>query len=427
MRQQTDYLVEKGVCKALDDIADPDVTGLGVCHKILDLKPRFYSDAHQVVFSFLISITFIFLAIILAYLCRWLPNARYSAIDDAFISKIHSFLPWSNSSCSNPCPQGHQSQQRERARTRAFQSFMLAMSDQQLITGVALTITTTFMTFTDHLSETFSVYSLQIATRLGYLSCIVHLCLVSLLREHFDTNKGSRNFRVILVAIFLILLILCMVVSESVTLRFNRRISVKCARQNFRFVDPKRPRYVLFSDEVVVVFNLAVLIFVIVLGYLRRFVELYHKDARAQSHYWSRWSLHRIFGDRARDAYDTRRPGVKSLLDKLRKNHPPSEPQQARERLVKDRGGSRDWKLNLEHELLVLRIWVESVSNSFLWDMIWLSFYFVFGMGSFWNFDIDAGLEHSMEPNFGQVVPLILVCLPFLSAWEVYSGKFDRD
>lgn len=300
------------------------------------------------------------------------------------------------------------------------------MSDQQLITGVALTITTTFMTFTDQLSESFSVYSLQIATRLGYLSCIVHLCLISLLREHFDTNRCSRNFRVIVVALFLILLIICMVISESVTLRFNRRISVKCARQNFRFVDTERPQYVVFSDEVVVVFNLAVLIFVIVSGYLRRFFELYHKDARTESHYWSQWSLRTIFGDGARDAYDEVRPDVKSLLHNLREYHRHVEPRQVHGCLTQDRGG-RGWKSKLDHEILVLRIWIESLATSLLWDIIWLSFYIVFGMGSFWNFYADAGLEHSMEPNFGQVVPLILVCLPFLSAWEAYSGKLNCD
>lgn len=34
-----DYLVRSGACEMLEEIADPDVTGLGVCQDRLDPKP----------------------------------------------------------------------------------------------------------------------------------------------------------------------------------------------------------------------------------------------------------------------------------------------------------------------------------------------------------------------------------------------------
>ncbi|KAK2048341.1 hypothetical protein LZ31DRAFT_550376 [Colletotrichum somersetense] len=397
MSQPTNYLANT-TCKPLQDIADPDVTGLGV------------------VTSFIISITFNFSAIIMAYFFRWLPESRYSPIDDAFVHRIRSFFP-SSISPSRILPEWERKEQTrhrefmKRKRIRAFESFMVAMSDQQLITGVALIITTTFMSFDTHLSTSFSVYSFQVATRLGYFSCIVHLCTMSLLREHFDTGKRLRDFRVMLVAIILVLLVICMVISDSVTFRFNRHISVQCAKSNFRFIDPERPGYVWFSDEMIVIFNLVVLILVILLGYSRRFLEIYYKNARTDYHYWPRKSLRVLFGRDGEVAYSKASPGVNSLLENLQNSS----------RRRRGRTSCSDYWV------LLLDIWVESISTSLLWDIIWLSFYLTFGMGNFWSFYMDAGLKLSMTPNFGQVVPLILVCLPFLSAWEAFTATIPTN
>ncbi|CCF42903.1 hypothetical protein CH063_02949 [Colletotrichum higginsianum] len=389
VNQSIDYLVTNKVCELLDEIADPDVTGWGV------------------VASFMISFGLTYVAIILAYIFRLLPDSRYNSID---LDASQNLSPLRSDSFPLRLPEWHNTQGSRKEtrikRVRAFESFILAMSDQQLITGVALIIVTTYMTFSE-LSESFSVYSFQVATRLGYCSCIVHLCTISLLREHFDANKRLRDFRVILVSVFLVLLAVCMVISDSVTFRFNRRISVKCARENLKLVDPERPRYVKYSDELILVSNLVVLILVLLLGYLRRFLELYYPLARHDSNYWTALSLRPIFGQAVDQAYDNadkeRRSSLKALL--------------------KQRGRGNPAPLHLTQWPLVFKIWFESVSTSFLWDIMWLTFYFVFGVAGLWKFYIYAHAEHAkMKPNFGQLVPLILVGLPFLAAWEAYSS-----
>lgn len=111
---------------------------------------------------------------------------------------------------------------------------------------------------------------------------------MSLLREYLDGYRSLGTFRGCLVAVLLVLLIVCMTISESVTFRLNRHISAKCTKQHFKFIDPSQPHYVSFSDEVVVLFNLTVFVLVIVLINSRRFPELYHKDAPTDYHYWSR-------------------------------------------------------------------------------------------------------------------------------------------
>lgn len=165
--------------------------------------------------------------------------------------------------------------------SRVLVPFVLGMSDQQLFTSMALMVATMFMIGGLHdLDETLSVYSFQVVTSLAYFSCIIHLCSLTVVRNHFDEHTRLGYFRAGLIVLFLGLLIVCMVISESVTFRFNSNVSVKCALQHFRLVDPQRPNYVNISDEIIIIFNLAVLIYIILIRYYRRLIELFDKDSR---------------------------------------------------------------------------------------------------------------------------------------------------
>ncbi|TQN68834.1 hypothetical protein CSHISOI_06633, partial [Colletotrichum shisoi] len=148
-----------------------------------------------VVASFMVSFGLTYMAIIVAYIFRLFPESRYNSID---LAVSRNLSPLRSNSFPLRLPQWHSTRDSRTAketrikRVRAFESFILAMSDQQLITGVALLIVTTYMTFSE-LGESFSVYPFQVATRLGYCSCIVHLCTICLLREHFDANNLTHS------------------------------------------------------------------------------------------------------------------------------------------------------------------------------------------------------------------------------------------
>ncbi|KAK1502168.1 hypothetical protein CTAM01_05606 [Colletotrichum tamarilloi] len=104
---ETDYLVKGGYCERMmeENVPDPDVTGWGI------------------VSSFCFSIVMNMIAIIVAYATKALPEKRYNSIDDI----IHS--------------RGSSSADRKQ-RIKAFESFMLSLSDQQLVTGMALMLAT---------------------------------------------------------------------------------------------------------------------------------------------------------------------------------------------------------------------------------------------------------------------------------------------
>ncbi|GJC96428.1 hypothetical protein ColKHC_05254 [Colletotrichum higginsianum] len=278
------------------------------------------------------------------------------------------------------------------------------MSDQQLITGVALTIVTTYMTFSE-LNESFSVYSFQVATRLGYCSCIVHLCTISLLWEHFDANKRLRDFRVVLVSVFLALLALCMVISNSDAFIFNSHISVQCAIENFKLVDTKRPHYLKIVDEMMLASNLISTIFVPLLRYSGRLFELYHPLARHDPQYLYLWSLRLVFGRGGEEYYQALQKKYQAELEAVRKK--------------RHRSGLRS--LGLMEWEFIFGIWFTSLYTSFLWDLILLTSYFAIGIIGLLIFYMDAQVDHvKMKPNFGQLLPLLLLGLPFLVAWETY-------
>ncbi|KAH8729246.1 hypothetical protein BGZ61DRAFT_384964 [Ilyonectria robusta] len=307
MNNSSSYLVVVGLCTELHDVADPDVAGWGV------------------ITAFTAAIILNITAILVGYLFGGLPRDRYHSLDRQFLATLGLPSLSTSSTCialkdlsqtSSPSKGLPNSESRDRPPStstagessdttkeqpdvqpadstsptdiitrerwfRVLKPFVLGMSDQQLFTGMALMAATMFMIGgLQGLNETLSVYSFRVVTSLAYFSCIIHLCSLTVVRDHFDEHRRLGYFRAGLIVLFLGLLIVCMVISESVTFRFNSNVSVKCALQHFRLVDPRRPNYVNVSDEIIITFNLAVLICIILIGYYRRLRELFDKDSR---------------------------------------------------------------------------------------------------------------------------------------------------
>ncbi|KAF5011190.1 hypothetical protein FDECE_2676 [Fusarium decemcellulare] len=253
-------------------------------------------------------------SIIMGYLLLALPDDRYNSIDNCFLAMLglraassrHTASTTSDDSTarrdsdsaaqslSDPLP-GNPSPGSSVAGTgpepentttrgqwtRALEPFVLGMSDQQLITGMALMTATMLMVLGLHgLDESLSVYTFQVVTMLAYFSCIIHLCSLTVVRNHFDEHRYSGYFRAALMILFLGLLIYCMFLSESVTFRFNQDVSFKCAMQNFMLVDARRPDYKNVSDEIIIILNLLVLVSIILIGYYRRLNELFNPEMR---------------------------------------------------------------------------------------------------------------------------------------------------
>ncbi|KAG8674068.1 hypothetical protein FPOAC1_000031 [Fusarium poae] len=389
------YLVDQKVCKPLEDVVDSDVAGWGV------------------ITAFTAAIVLNLSAIVIAYLLLALPDDRYQPVDRLLLGMIGLRIP-SPPSCDRPTntrdrsgiasapptpvppvespiprtvPESFRDNKVERNWTLALKALVLGMGDQQLFTGMALMIPMLLMTAGLHgLDESLSVYSFKVVTMLAYFSFIIQLCSLTVIPNDTTEKQPLRYFRAGIMMLFLWILIFCMVISQSVTFRFNSNVSVKCALQNLHIVDPQRPGYTVLSDEAIIFFNLLVLIAIIMLEYFRRVRGLLKPDSSGST----------------------------------RNATPVVEPTTNTATITIERPKDKD---TIEHRFW-LHLGLDNFECSFLLELIWMLFYFTFGLANLCKFLIDGHANiGAVEPSFGQLVPIFLLAHPFVSASEAISSE----
>lgn len=95
----------------------------------------------------------------------------------------------------------------EDSRWRSIiESAMMSLSDQQLVTGLAILIARYYEMMNSYLS----IYHWQIVVYLAWLSSSVHIASLTLLRDVFNKNPTLRNIRVAGMLVLLALLIVAM-------------------------------------------------------------------------------------------------------------------------------------------------------------------------------------------------------------------------
>ncbi|WXC54089.1 hypothetical protein SNK03_000094 [Fusarium graminearum] len=223
---------------------------------------------------------------------------------------------------------------------------------------------------------------------LAYFSFIIQLCSLTVIPNDASEKQTLRYFRAGFMLLFLLLLISCMVISQSVTFRFNSNVSVKCALQNLHMVDPQRPGYTVFSDEAIIFFNLLVLIAIIVLEYVRRVKRLLKPESPDSGNIATM--------PRNDSAIElTTNSAIEPITNPVNTG-------------------------TIEHRFW-LHLGLENFESSFLLELIWMLFYFTFGLANLCKFLVDQQADiGAIEPSFGQLVPIFLLAHPFISASEVF-------
>jgi hypothetical protein len=133
----------------MDNPGDPDVAGVGVSKaNILTAiyrlsvtnRPR---PLPQVIASFVATALITILTIIIAYVARSLPPDRYNRVDDAFLSAIsRTFHRQTKAQPASPeaAPTPVEDSSGQLARATTVECFILALSDQQLVAGIAILV-----------------------------------------------------------------------------------------------------------------------------------------------------------------------------------------------------------------------------------------------------------------------------------------------
>lgn len=296
---------------------------------------------------------------------------------------------------------------RDRARrSKGLERFILALSDQQLVTGLAVLIAG----YTHRCSRSF--YHFRIIAALGWFSSTTHLSTLAVLRAYLIDHPRVRDWRVI--AMLGVFGLLC--VSQSGTFSTQESsLPVQCVFESFW----------LSSHLGSHIYHLVLVIAFLCVSYTNRMRRLYTFDED-----WSvqGWTLEVLPRSLVRKKYvrTLERIVVTSLaLSKVK--------QGAIYRKLQERGRWWDfccrWVTMPAHD----RRWMEiaylysEMQNSFLSEILILLFgvsYGVFQVITSRNQIPAAGLSGDQNAmSFGQLVPLLLILLPVLAAGEVYFGE----
>ncbi|KAL6714805.1 hypothetical protein ACLMJK_007065 [Lecanora helva] len=297
---------------------------------------------------------------------------------------------------------------RERQRrSKGLERFILALSDQQLVTGLAILIAG----YTNRC--TMSLHHFNIVASLAWFSSTTHLSTLAVLRIYLMDRPKIRDWRVAAMLSLLGLLLTAQFAQYSLN-TFDRPL--QCAFQRFATIDYYNPQYIQNF------ISLALIILFLLVTYGDRIGRLYSDDPDWSVQGWIIESIVRRFATRKVSTNLERicmassrrsRPEQSAAFRKLRQ----------RRRLKnyatrQGKGGrySPRW-------LLQLALLKEMISQAFLSDLMTLLFGFVFGVTRIIVSRKSQGYNvvgDEDKINFGQVVPLLLLALPILAAGEAY-------
>lgn len=344
------------------------------------------------------SISFTIFLIILAYLTDSLPNDRYNTVDIMFLSALRR----KSSSRATPTPRS-----KER-RVAVFQQFVRSMSDQQLVTGTALIVALNMIRWgVMGLDTELSGFTYSMAVILAYFSCITHLASISVLRNYMDLHHTPRNIRLAIMAISIGVLLYNLLEIQN----FDLSSTLSCALAENPFGNLQAGlQGSLHEISVALLLYAASVVGVILIGYVRRGLELFSKTYRVDHSSWVCELL-----SLALDRRQMNTAQFQEMTDRRRFS-----------RCLRISRGSR--------AAIILSIHAE-LAHSFMWEMIWILFYYFFGLAQFiytlavatndWGVSLTNAI--SWRPGFGQLLPLLLLLLPILNAVDAYFGKRMPD
>lgn len=283
----------------------------------------------------------------------------------------------------------------KQARTRAIQRFILTLSDQQLVTGIAILST-------QYLKRcTMSGWHQQLVISLAWFSALTHMTTLTLLREYLSNNKRLRLWRAIAMFCVMVMLFISMIMAwlssnPEPAMPFQCHMSVKAEDQ-----------YTSSAD----VLGLAAILLFLIFYYGDNFLGIFSRRrvtmiAWLRKIYWKRRKI---------------QPRDKTLL-----------------LLQRWESYSRQYKsqpsftIRLKWIMIYFGFIRSEFARSFLWEIIWMLSLFAYCVAqvSLWRWypsfvtgDNIAFDGNEDELGFGQIIALFLIALPFLGIFEAFGGQ----
>lgn len=153
---------------------------------------------------------FTFLAVIYGFLNDYMPPEHLNKVDQAFLQRWHWCKKCRNTiylerRASTLCP--HADPDVKAQRRKGLEAFVLSMSDQQLVTGLAM------MSATLAQRCNTSLHEYQVVANLAWLASATHVSTLLVLRKYFYEHKVVRDVRVVAIVVNLLLLLFITITS----------------------------------------------------------------------------------------------------------------------------------------------------------------------------------------------------------------------
>ena len=375
----------------------------------------------QVLVSFVLSALLTVGAVVCAYLSDSMPEKYLSKTDEAFIKefqRIKKNLPFRLLPAKlRPPPTERQGKLSREKRVEAFDRFILSLSDQQLATGLAILIAAIAN------QCTLSPPEFRIAFSLAWFSTTTHLATLDSLRHYFTKHKTLRNVRVFGMLTFMVLFLYCFIVVLVMENSPDNIVPVQCHVQG---------SVRTYKDEEITLSTYfwpwAMTALIIIFAYKSKLLRTYSygsNDFIGLGRYsknvlslWSRWRYPKemqlpimepdqwnyVRKEAAEELFAGRRQRL--LMDLVLKSKDPA--------FITELANA--WKY------AEYRYW-----HSMLPLVPPMTFMLVFGLAQMilfrWELGDYKAIEVDTSMGFGQIIPLILLALPFLAAAEIYQGR----
>ncbi|PNP46607.1 hypothetical protein THARTR1_10706 [Trichoderma harzianum] len=260
------------VDECLVEIANPDITGLGVRQTTTDSMLLFkLLPSSQVTIALIVPMLMTTISIFWGYFTLSLPEDRYNAVDALFIGLF---------SRDKALASSREADIRRQARIKALENIILSFADQQLMMGLAISVAIVcVMAGAGDLDGQTSTGALQMACSLAFFSCTTHISSISVVRDHYYRHRKLRNVRFAVGALLVGLICALSIITDSDAFSYDYRLSVKCAIASHEWSQSFGPE--LFTTIISSVTFTAFLI----LGLARKMLEVlssHYRNSKAQ-------------------------------------------------------------------------------------------------------------------------------------------------
>ena len=306
----------------------------------------------------------------------------------------------SESGSSKPCR--HINPKVDTKRRKSLTAFLLTLSDQQLVTGPAIIVAA----LSQHCQ--ISVYEFQVVSSVAWLASTTHLSTLIILRQYFRENRTVRNIRVIGMLANLGLLIYTTIISDA-SYSVDNSVHIQCVTQQLSS---------LSADSFSV--NTPITILFLIVSYFDRISQLYNENHSPLKNWLQYFCCKRKTGPQLSDEEFQR-----WYVDKVWHS------QKRLGNVVK-----RDFfwrraalRFRFARQMAFSVAVLHDYQNSFLSEIPSILLSASYGITQVVMSRMEApsiqGSENTVD--FGQIVPIFLLALPFLAALESYceahSGK----